>query len=169
MDLVCHLSSFFKAALSRGFKEAEEKRVTLKEDDPAVFQVFVVWLYTGEIKQLKTWGDLLQLAWILGDKLGAPAFQNCAMIKLITPSGAFPWHPQIVEHVYNNTTEGSLLRAASVDSIFLYRGEIKDRDAEWMALLSRGGDFVVDLMKIFLKWDKLKDARLVQDKYLVKE
>ena len=44
-DLLTHYSEFFRAALTGGFKEAADKIVTLKDEDPDVFGVFVHWLY----------------------------------------------------------------------------------------------------------------------------
>lgn len=166
-DLVCHLSSFFKAALSRGFKEAEEKRIILKEDDPNVFRIFVAWLYTGAIHPQEIGCDLLELAWILGDKLGAPAFQDCTMIVLVDLTGYLLYHPEMVEHIYNNTAEGSVLRALAVDSVVHYYRDVAPVKTEWMELFSRGGDLVVDLMKALLVSEDVKHPGAVQTKYLL--
>ncbi|KAF1967691.1 hypothetical protein BU23DRAFT_573000 [Bimuria novae-zelandiae CBS 107.79] len=40
-----HYSDYFRAALQRGFKEAETKTVTLKEEHSATFELFVHWVY----------------------------------------------------------------------------------------------------------------------------
>ena len=43
--LLTHYSEFFRATLNGGFKEAEEKCVTLEDEDPIIFESFVYWLY----------------------------------------------------------------------------------------------------------------------------
>lgn len=44
-ELLTLHSPFFRAALTGNFKEAEDKTVTLKEEDPKIFEFFVHWLY----------------------------------------------------------------------------------------------------------------------------
>lgn len=45
-NVICNSSPFFKAALSGTFKEADESKVVLPEDDPEVFEQFLQWIYT---------------------------------------------------------------------------------------------------------------------------
>ncbi|KAF2769795.1 hypothetical protein EJ03DRAFT_256699, partial [Teratosphaeria nubilosa] len=40
---------FFRAACNGGFKEAKEKVVRLPEVEPATFECFLQWIYTGHI------------------------------------------------------------------------------------------------------------------------
>ncbi|OAL48834.1 hypothetical protein IQ07DRAFT_681540 [Pyrenochaeta sp. DS3sAY3a] len=46
-ELLIDSSEFFRGALTGEFKSAKEKEVTLKEDDPLLFEVFLHWLYHG--------------------------------------------------------------------------------------------------------------------------
>lgn len=43
--LLSHHSEFFRAALEHDFKEGIERKVTLPEDDPRDFEIFVYWLH----------------------------------------------------------------------------------------------------------------------------
>ena len=164
-NLLCHLSSFFKAALKTGFKEADKKRVVLKDDEPEVFRLFVVWLYSGSVQGMEFPDIWLEKAWIFGDKIGAPAFQNRAMARLIKgyedEDGVYPFDYQYnardVDYIYKNTVPGSLLRAATVDAVVYWLATHDMIDKKWKALYSRGGDFVVDLI---MKLRRIKRFRL---------
>jgi hypothetical protein len=46
-DLICASSKFFKAACSERWVEGKEKKVSLPEVEPEVFQNYVAWLYSG--------------------------------------------------------------------------------------------------------------------------
>ncbi|THX96306.1 hypothetical protein D6D03_08818 [Aureobasidium pullulans] len=43
--LLCDSSSYFKAALNNGFAETTSQKITLDDEDPAVFRTFASWLY----------------------------------------------------------------------------------------------------------------------------
>lgn len=45
-EMLCGVSSFFKSALNGSFREGREQTITLPEDDPDIFDLFVQWLYT---------------------------------------------------------------------------------------------------------------------------
>lgn len=44
-NLLSGVSDFFKSAFNSGFKESVEGRITMPEDDPHAFELFVRWLY----------------------------------------------------------------------------------------------------------------------------
>lgn len=153
MDLLCHVSTFFKAALKGGFEEAKEKRVTLKEDDPSAFNLFVLWLYKGNLFEYSADSTLSKFtvkAWVMGDKLGAPAFQNCMMKELLGQN--LLYDPEVARYIYDNTSEGSPLRMVAVDMIVYLYEDIK-QDQAWKSLYLAGGDVMVDLMeKLQQRW-----------------
>ncbi|KAL8770536.1 MAG: hypothetical protein Q9209_003792 [Squamulea sp. 1 TL-2023] len=92
--LLTHISPFFKAAPSRGWLESQIESVDLPEDDPAAIS--------------KDLNDLLYVeAWVLGDKLGCPHFQDFAYAHL---NNAGPCSTDIVKKIYTSTPEGSSLR-----------------------------------------------------------
>jgi len=47
--LLCSVSDYFRAALDGNFKEAEEQKIELLEDDPKVVARFQLWLYSGKV------------------------------------------------------------------------------------------------------------------------
>lgn len=49
-DMLCYYSEFFKKAFQGGFSEATTKEMWLEEDEPAVFALFVDWLY-GDLRR----------------------------------------------------------------------------------------------------------------------
>lgn len=149
VELLCHVSTFFRAALKGEFEEAKDKRVMLKKECPSAFKLFVLWLYKGCLFDEMDASELHEFtvqAWILGDKLGAPAFQNCLMQELVTNGGNMFHDAKLVVHIFDNTTKRSPLRKLTVDSIvYSYEDIIQGR--AWRSLYLSGGDVMVDLMK----------------------
>ncbi|KAH0030899.1 hypothetical protein KCU78_g2941, partial [Aureobasidium melanogenum] len=43
--LLCDSSTYFKAALTNGFAETHDQKITLDDESPAIFRTYVVWLY----------------------------------------------------------------------------------------------------------------------------
>ena len=67
-DLLCDRSDYFKATFQGEFAEAKSKELYLPEDNDAAFELFVNWLYGGNIKppgnddELQAYFGLLALA-----------------------------------------------------------------------------------------------------------
>jgi hypothetical protein len=101
--LLSHYSGFLKAACTRAFKERQDNRIFMPEDDPVVFGHFVEWMckHASEPPKLidansnSVYGSFAMLlvfeterhhpyaaAWILGDKLMATDFKNYCMARL---------------------------------------------------------------------------------------
>ena len=122
--LLCNASTYFKAALEGGFKEASEKKISLPEDDPDMFKRFQLWLYTGSVVESPTeasttvdWQCLFNL-YIFGDARGVAHLQNATMDALIDKSHAENLIPTMqYKYVYENTADNSLLRRLLVDWI----------------------------------------------------
>ncbi|KAL9032508.1 MAG: hypothetical protein Q9180_006459 [Flavoplaca navasiana] len=119
--LLTHHSPFFAAALKGNFAESATNTVSLVEDDPDAFKLFVQWLYSGELAlgELASYSKSLPrvacLAWALGDKLQCPVFQDRAMLQLL----AYHKREYLVEDtvwlIYNVSPPGSKLRSFAVD------------------------------------------------------
>jgi len=90
-ELVRANSPFFEAALGREWKEAVEGVVTLPDDNPEIFGIYVQWLYCGQIfsqvqgkegekvdaaRWIEEWNRLDQ-CYALGDKLQDTDFKDC--------------------------------------------------------------------------------------------
>ncbi|KAG9843203.1 hypothetical protein KCU98_g7956, partial [Aureobasidium melanogenum] len=43
--LLCDSSTYFKAALTNGFAETHDQKITLDDESPAIFRTYVLWLY----------------------------------------------------------------------------------------------------------------------------
>ena len=115
--LLIHESSFFAAALSGPFAEAKLNLVTMPDDDPNAFRLWVQWLFAGTIA--RTPSDALAKAWIIGDKIGCPVFQNITMIGLLgcrSPNRADSLvEPSTLRVAYGGSTPGSKLRRWALD------------------------------------------------------
>lgn len=176
LDLLCHVSRFFRAALKGGFQEEKEKRVTLRDDDPSAFRLFVLWLYKGQLLESQKANPvdmLIAKAWIMGDKLGAPGCQNYIMKVIATEdcwSQGLLTDTETIIYIYNNTTVGSPLRMVVVDMILYVWENIEQSGEAWKALVSGGGDFIVDLLRALKEyWEPLEDGPPKdQSKYLMK-
>ena len=80
-------SPFFDAALNGKFAEASSKVINLPEDDPMTFEIWVTWLSLGKCKDLFDpccYDNYYVRAWILGDKLACPAFQDHVMFQFLS-------------------------------------------------------------------------------------
>lgn len=149
VELLCHVSTFFRAALKDEFEDVKDKRVMLKEENPSAFKLFVLWLYKGclfDEMDASELHDFTVQAWVLGDKLGAPAFQNCLMQELLPNGGHMFYDAKVVRYIFDNTTKRSPLRKLTVDLI-VYSYEDIDQGKAWRSLYLSGGDVMVDLMK----------------------
>lgn len=136
-------SRFFAAALARQWKEAQTRTITFPEDDPRIFSIYLIWLYTRtfvitsdsfpEHHNPKFRARLIcHLAYILGDKLGDDDFCDAAITTLFQHClGARSWiRDREVALIYENTCDGSPLRQLVVDQwIWLAR-------AKWCEALS---------------------------------
>ncbi|KAH8732475.1 hypothetical protein GQ44DRAFT_586718, partial [Phaeosphaeriaceae sp. PMI808] len=83
--LISQHSPFLKAACDRNFCEREENRILLPDDEPAVFDLFVQWLYYGKYTHISTTKHepgLDAQAWVLADKLLSTGFKNHAMTHI---------------------------------------------------------------------------------------
>ena len=119
--LLCEASSYFKGALSRGFQEAQEKIVHLREDDVETFQRFHLWLYTGcvldsdESLESLSPRPLIDL-YIWADLRGIPKLQDLVSDMLQTSLlatlqiDAKPLESALIQLVYNRTLKTSSLR-----------------------------------------------------------
>ena len=107
--------------------------MTITDVSPRIFGMMVNWLYTQEITDEKGNPPSCRLSvelWILADRFMMPALQNCAIEALnqarIQGSSV---SADLVKRIYDNTTEGSPLRAYIVD-VFVKdtTGGLRDND-----------------------------------------
>ena len=136
--LVCAESEFFKVACHERWESGRSNTVTLEDDEPDIFSIFMTWLVTQDIKRSshlmeldeikdvsESDGQILKLmkCYVLSDFLRAYNFQNSIMNSLIAIcekdfkdfKDAGLSHSEI-SYVYSKTSEGCSLRRLMVDS-----------------------------------------------------
>ncbi len=123
-------STFFAAALDGGFAEQDSKTVTLPEVGAEDFELWVQWLYLGELKyeeddepRLCDYKELVRL-WSIGDMLGCPMFQNETVTCIVTAMSGHGTQshgiqPELVAFIWDTCAPGSKLRKFAIDQCIL--------------------------------------------------
>ena len=133
--------------------EADTLEIELPEDEPAVFQLMVQWLYLGHVKVNFDGPDSssaqLVEAWILGDKLGCSMFKDHVMLQLIDYHDSHWINRTIIEIGYEKTVATSKLRSWIL-AAFLFectQQGSKDNSEIWPDNLHGYEEFALDVMK----------------------
>jgi hypothetical protein len=137
--LLTHYSDFFRAALNGKFKEAEEKRITLHDEEPVVFESFVHWLYHSNFptqvrdehgKPIEEWTanlrpriDLYIHLFILSDKLSIKELDKIAL--------------DMAFNAFRDDAGRSLLRSSTIHKAF----DCLKPDSKMCHLIGRGCAF----------------------------
>jgi hypothetical protein len=113
-EFICYYSLFFDAAFNGQFQEGATLKLDLPGVLPAVFDIFVNWLYTQTIAadtQPESHMSWLIELWILADRLLAPKLQNQVLVAYDKLRVAL-WCRPVIHFVlvYENTVQGSPLR-----------------------------------------------------------
>ncbi|KAL0260911.1 hypothetical protein SLS55_004603 [Diplodia seriata] len=86
-NILCASSPFFRKACNGPWKESQDGRIELPEDDPRAFEVYIKWLYFGmiEVSVDANFQNYLEVynAYKLGDKILDAAFKNSAIDHII--------------------------------------------------------------------------------------
>ncbi|KAL8868402.1 MAG: hypothetical protein Q9198_008190 [Flavoplaca austrocitrina] len=154
--LLAHHSPFFAAAFNGNFAESATNTVSLVEDDPDAFELFVQWLYSGQLASNVNYAyhlpNVFCLAWALGDKLQCSVFQDRAMLQLL----AYHQNAWLVEDtmrlIYNVSPSGSLLRSFVVDMV-CYDQKVEQALDIGVDGIMAVEDFNRDLLKRLVKFD----------------
>lgn len=132
-DLLMYDAEFFRAAFTGNFKEAEDRSVTLPEDEPLTFEVFVHWMHNKAMPSTKnahtelldewTWKDdeggerktenLIKL-YVFGDKYSVADLKIDTMNEFLDHMEnnftGLPSYSQIKFAYYNLPAESPFLR-----------------------------------------------------------
>ncbi|KAK5279852.1 hypothetical protein LTR40_007188 [Exophiala xenobiotica] len=73
------VSQYAKAAMRWPFKEEQERTIRLPEEDPAIFSLFVAYIY-GKTELDIPWDEAIRL-YVLADRLQAIAFRRKLFCK----------------------------------------------------------------------------------------
>lgn len=117
-NFICHYSPYFSAAFNGNFKEGQIQALDLEDVIPAIFNIFVSWLYTQQItRPTLSRPDINALIefWLLADRFLVSKLQNQIM-KLIQGKGysGFVVRESFVS-VFENSAKGCKLRSFLVD------------------------------------------------------
>lgn len=161
-DLLCHYSSFFKA------ETMGKSEISLPDDDPAVFECLVQWLYTGSYAYPKN-EDQLKAAitrtpsekvWVFAAKHSMPGLMNDAMdqlVRLYDPRrGAKPFEAHLVRYVYEHTTPSSKLRQFYIAAMTKADTKVDVEDAAFKTLWKDISDLPVDLLSSLFGSDRFR-------------
>ena len=182
-NLISEYSPFLKAACSLDFKEKEENRILLPDEDPLIFSHFVEWMYYDEY----TPGTAIDgtpntvgvRAWVLGDKLMSTAFKNYVTERVYNDYDYKPFGANsnakvttgVVAFVCNNTVLGAKIRQFYIDLVvtnFSSPDRVVGSTEEWDSIMM---DFD-DVRKVLLTAIRSKNQlSLVREKgfYMEKE
>ncbi|KAJ5389603.1 uncharacterized protein N7496_000671 [Penicillium cataractarum] len=163
-DLLRESSQFFDKAMGAGWKESQDRKITLPSDEPAIVALYVYWLYYGAIpmspevtfKSAKL-DDLRHVkAWILVDKLIDTKFQNAVIHAILervnTPTkNGTPINVSrgAVNYAFENTMKGASIRRLFVDS-YCWNTE-RDVTSFWKTEEDIPHDFLVQAVKVLVK------------------
>lgn len=76
-NLLSGISDFFRSAFNSGFKESLEDRLTMPEDDPHAFELFIRWLYIRTLTPTAVSSSTLAANVMLGKDFTASSSTAC--------------------------------------------------------------------------------------------
>lgn len=174
-SLIRASSSFFEKALGGKWKESAQRTVRLPDDDPNIFALYIHWIYFGAIpvssikrKKAVENSEITDLvkAYIMGDKLLDPAFQDATIDAIIEETTGIAergnYYKQLqnaVSYAYCNSCEPSPIREVLVD-IFAHDGQ-----DEWLSGWTPPLPFFSHLTSALLNVRKAPKTSLDNEKY----
>ncbi|CAL8574602.1 hypothetical protein XPA_000556 [Xanthoria parietina] len=167
-SLLTHSAPFFEAALSRPRLESTTESLHMPDDDPDAFRFFLHWLFAWVICKSGDYPNIISRdatsyaysrAWVLGDKLGCPRFQDFAFMHLLHAS---PFSMNLMGEVFDMTPVGSRLRqwmtlvlAGSIEK-HIIKGPALQR--QWADSIAQVEDLAADIVRLLLYNTKRNDA-----------
>lgn len=153
-NLITPVSSFVSLAISKGWKESQERTISFPDDDAEVFSLFQEWLYTHRLDTDVTTSKsrsieryaLLVRAYILGDKLGVTDFKDCVIdVIILNLSYSRLFDSHLAHFVYENTMEDSPLRKLWQD-IYVWAGNPLWQEEKHLGRVANA-EFTLDLSR----------------------
>ncbi|PTB42335.1 uncharacterized protein TrAFT101_008577 [Trichoderma asperellum] len=162
--LICRTSDYFKTAMKAYWDTSTSGSVTLKEEDPEVFEVYLHWLYCETLPVRNDSpgqegnNEYIQLAqaYVLGEMLQDVNFKDAVLDAILiksrsTASDGLCWYPvgPAIRCIYEGTPESSAARRLLVDMYTCHGHE------EWLTEWANEDDlpkqFLLDLAIAALK------------------
>ncbi|CAG2009905.1 unnamed protein product, partial [Fusarium graminearum] len=126
VNLVSHQSAYFKAACLWNVKE----QINLLGHDPAVFALFIEWMYNGsyDASAFPRNPSMHAKCWVLGDFILCREFKNYAMGRLfdehVATAFGIPVAYEDVQYLCNSASSDSKLKLFYTDSVTDQFGDI---------------------------------------------
>jgi hypothetical protein len=174
-NLISHFSPFLQAACSGPFRETQEGRIELPDDDPTVFGLFVEWMYYGsyDILPPTTYSSTDAKCWVLGDKLLCGEFKNYALGRLyrrhVSTYFGLPVSCEEVQYAWENTASDAKLRQFYGDFVvqnFSHPRKLLGSGGDWDALLQSHSELRMLLLENFRKGRSLRTLVKDEREYL---
>lgn len=154
---LCDRSPFFTKAFQKEWKEGQERTIPLPDDDPGVFDLYVQWIYRGQIfsrmpraefRLLDREMELLIDAYIFGEKIQDSNYQDAVLDSLLAYTNTrdekgVRWFPTgaLVRKAYQKTPASSPLRRLLVDM------HNRSGHKEWVGDDNNSVEFLADLVR----------------------
>lgn len=124
INLLCDASSFFKAAFTSQFREGSEKKMDLPEEDEALFDLFVQWLYHRQYEippspkdKAKNGGRYMQTMklYVFADKYDISSLRSLIVEKMFAVDKKGVLTLDAVAYLYENTSPNASMRRLLAD------------------------------------------------------
>ncbi|TGO15881.1 hypothetical protein BTUL_0034g00020 [Botrytis tulipae] len=159
-QLLCESVEYFRAAFSAGgFRESQNSSMDMPEDNPEAFELFIHWLYRGEVRRATKLEDIDQFfqLHIFAEKLCLNELANKTMDEIQTISDDLDDFPQCsldqVDGVWRNTSSTSPLRKWLIH-LLVYNVWVWD-DGEFGTAEKK--TFPLDTKELISLWQLFKD------------
>lgn len=140
---ICHYSAYFAATFKGYFQEGHTQEVHIEDVNIESFERFAHWLYSKRIEEVIALGHYVD-AWLLGNRLLAPAFQNEVLRALDERHLKVNSYPttRFYNRAWDNTLDQDPLRRYLVA---LAGSAAGDFPACWTSIVER--DVLCDIIK----------------------
>jgi hypothetical protein len=117
-DFLCSASPVFHAAFNNDFKEANERKLSLPDDDVETIEYFIQWIYSQPYNRYpvdvsdESYPQLGRL-YVFADKMQADGLKKDIVLQFLQlqrQAGVQPPPMSTVVFVFENTTKGSAFR-----------------------------------------------------------
>ncbi len=136
--------------------------MTLQDENPNIFRLFVQWLYVGDVGDfnINDMEDWLE-AWIFG-------FRDCATTRLINHHRGHSLRGSTVATAYRKSVSGSKLRKWALDE-FRWQQSVGDLHADvgdWVPVVEIETDFTTDVTRAMIWRDDVWEPSDRLNRYL---
>lgn len=158
-ELLCSKSDFFSkmlCTLMASKRPKRQKTLNFPDEEEGPFNMFVSWLYLGQVMPLTEEPDLDELfdLYLMSEKWQIPGLSNDTLEcvrRYYRTSNSFPGLRR-VQYIYANTSEGSAMRELLVGCVARMLILVDSMPAHWERALKKNGELAVDIIKAMQAW-----------------